>query len=191
VGFFFDDPDWDDIAEYWEPRDYRDIRDMNRDGVLASYEETYYDSDQTGRLSDSERDEDADGLTNWSETRGCMNAKYWEALYDKETPYYQGYSGTQLDVADTDGDGIRDGADDQDHDDVPNMMECSRVLASGLPEDPIDEEQGDPHRPWKGFVNPFNPCLPHVKSRTCKRIVTIGEQWAPFNPEDEYYLIRF
>ena len=65
------------------------------------------------------------------------------------------------------------------------------ALAAGRsPADLIDEEQGDPHRPWKGFVNPFNPCLPHVKSRTCKRIVSMDERWAPFNPEDEYYLIR-
>jgi hypothetical protein len=188
---FFDDPDLDDIAEYWEPREFRDIRDMNRDNVLQAQEETYYDFDQTGRLSDSERDEDADGLSNWAETRGCMNPKYWEGVYDKETPYYLSYSGTQLDDADTDGDGIRDGADDQDHDDVPNLMECSRVLASGLAADPVDEEQGDPHRVWKGFVNPFNPCLPHVKSRTCKVIIPVDNAWAPFNPEDEYYLIRF
>ena len=32
-----------------------------------------------------------------------------------------------LDDADTDGDGVRDGADDQDHDDVPNLMELSRM----------------------------------------------------------------
>jgi hypothetical protein len=44
---------------------------------------------------------------------------------------------------------------------------------------------------WKGFVNPFNPCLPHVKSRTCKVILPVDNAWAPFNPEDEYYLIRF
>ena len=38
--------------------------------------------------------------------------------------YYLDYAGTRLDDADTDGDGMRDGADDQDHDDVPNVMEC-------------------------------------------------------------------
>ena len=85
---------------------------------------------------------------------------------------------------------MRDGADDQDHDDVPNVMECSRILAAGEAADPADEEQGDPNRPWVGFVNPFNPCLPHIKSRTCKRLVPTDAPWAPFNPEDEYYLIR-
>jgi hypothetical protein len=177
-------------AEWWDPRTNFDIRDMDRVGGAVGEELTYYDFDQTGRLSDSERDEDADGLTNWAETRGCMSATYWADVYDKETPYYITYAGTRLDDADSDGDGIRDGADDQDHDDVPNVMECSRVLASGLAADPADEEEGDLTRPWKGFVNPFNPCLPHVKSRTCKRIVPVDGAWAPFNPEDEYYLIR-
>ena len=37
----------------------------------------------------------------------------------------------RLDDEDSDGDGVRDGADDQDHDDVPNVMECSRVRAVG------------------------------------------------------------
>jgi hypothetical protein len=180
----------DGTDDWWEPRTNYDIRDMDRSGGVAGYEATYYDWDQTGRLSDSERDEDADGMTNWAETRGCLSSKYWSDVYDKETPYHVTFAGTKLDDPDSDGDGIRDGADDQDHDDVPNVMECSRILASGLPADPPAEEQGDPNRPWQGFVNPFNPCLPHVKSRTCKRIVPVDNAWAPFNPEDEYYLIR-
>src|SRR3712207_7420019 len=59
----------------------------------------------------SERDEDADGLTNWAETRGCMQQSYWTALYKKETKYPLTYPGTRHDDPDTDGDGIRDGAD--------------------------------------------------------------------------------
>ena len=169
--------------DWWLARVNFDIRDMDRSGGEPEADErTYYDFDGTGFLSDSERDEDADGLTNWAETRGCMNATYWTSLYDKETPYYITYAGTQLDVADSDGDGIRDGADDQDHDDVPNVMECSRILASGLSEDPAGSTTLPTGRPWKGFVNPFNPCLPHVKSRTCKRIIP-ADPWAPFNPE--------
>jgi len=183
-------PDATAQPEWWDARSPHDIRDMDRVGGAAGPEVTYFDMDQTGLLSDSERDEDADGLSNWAETRGCMNSGYWAALYDKETPYYQTYAGTRLDDADSDGDGILDGADDQDHDDVPNVMECSRVLASGLPRDPADEDEAPAGRPWKGFVNPFNSCLPHVKSRTCKRIIPTDNAWAPFNPKDEYYLIR-
>ena len=49
-----------------------------------------------------------------------------------EKPYYVGYPGTNLADGDTDGDGVRDGADDDDHDDIPNLMELSRNDASGL-----------------------------------------------------------
>jgi len=45
-----------------------------------------------------------------------------------------------------------------------------------------------PFRGWDGFVNPFNPCLPHVNSRTCKKIVPFANAWAPFNSEQDYYL---
>jgi hypothetical protein len=191
-----DDPDTSDIANAWDPRADYDIRDMNRNG-LDPWEITYYDSGQTdgqypprqdGFLSDSERDEDADGLNNWAETRGCMSKPYWDGLYKDETPYYLNYAGTRLDDYDTDGDGIYDGADDQDHDDVPNMMECSRSMAAGLGEDASDDDPDDT-RPWKGFVNPFNPCLPHFKSSTCKRIVPFSDAWAPFNDDEQYYLI--
>jgi hypothetical protein len=183
-------PFYDPQPEWWDARSPHDIRDMDRLNGADGYEPTYYDMDQTGLLSDSERDEDADGLTNFAETRGCMNREYWAGLYNKETPYYLAYAGTQLDVADTDGDGLRDGADDQDHDDVPNVMECSRTAASGIARDAMDLNQAPANRPWKGFVNPFNPCLPHVKSRTCKRIIPFEDAWAPFNPKDEYYLIK-
>jgi hypothetical protein len=42
--------------------------------------------------------------------------------------------------------------------------------------------------PASGFINPYNPCLPHYKSRTCKRYVD-GNPWAPFNAADKYYFI--
>ena len=49
-----------------------------------------------------------------------------------EKPWHIAYAATSHVDADTDGDGVRDGADDQDHDDVPNVMELSRNAASGL-----------------------------------------------------------
>ena len=52
-------------------------------------------------------------------------------LLHGEAPYPVAYAGTNLVDADTDGDGVRDGADDQDHDDIPNIMELSRNAASG------------------------------------------------------------
>src|SRR6185503_5585328 len=92
----------------------------------------YNDIDGDGYLSDDERDEDADGLTNYDEAHGRMYEEYWKSCYSIERPYYVGYTGTDLADGDTDNDGVRDGADDQDHDDIPNLMELSRYAASGL-----------------------------------------------------------
>jgi hypothetical protein len=181
---------------WWAAGTLYDIRDFDRDGNNLETA-TYYDRDGNARLDDAERDEDADGLPNQWESTGCLTQDYWNGLYDKETKYYLRYAGVRLDDEDTDGDGVRDGADDQDHDDVPNVMECSRVLAHGAIGGYDDEDLADPttfgSRPWKAFVNPFNPCLPHVRSRTCKQYVAVGggaAQWAPFNPDDEYYWIK-
>lgn len=179
VGNLFADPS----ANWWDARTVYDIRDMDRSGSVDPVTEARYYSFGDEYLDDAQRDEDADGLSNWMETRGCMSRAHWDGLYDKETPYPLQYSGTLPTDPDTDGDGIRDGADDQDNDDVPNIMECSRELAYG----------GWPHAPdlpALGAVNPFNPCLPHRKSRTCNSYVTIGQEWAPFNPKDTYYLIK-
>ena len=69
--------------------------------------------------------------TTTSRTAACTDA-YWTACYASEKPYYIDYAGTDLDDADTDGDGVRDGADDQDHDDIPNLDGASRIAAVGL-----------------------------------------------------------
>jgi hypothetical protein len=86
-------------------------------------------------MSDEERDEDADGLSNYDEISGRMVRTYWEKCYSSEVPFpaYPGQPTHPLSAydADTDGDGVRDGADDEDHDDVPNIMEISRIAASG------------------------------------------------------------
>ena len=179
--------------EYWNGGATYDIRDFDRSGGVAGFEETYYNSLGGTMLDDSERDEDADGLNNWAETRGCMRQLYWNALYPKESPYYLKYEGTKHDDPDSDGDGILDGADDEDHDDVPNVMECSRSLAAGQAEDDPAANPGPAlpdGRPWEGWVNPFNPCLPYTRSRSCKQIVTINDGWAPFStkPADSYYI---
>ena len=188
---------WDPQADWWVPRRFFDLLDIDRSGGAATPagagaptgpEVVYYDNGN-GFLDDGERDEDADGLTNFDETRGCMVRGYWDGLYSKETPFPLKFAGVSHVDADSDGDGVRDGADDQDHDDVPNLMECSRMLASGLAADSGEEPQAA--LPARGFVNPFNPCLPHVESRTCPQYVELGSGFAPFKPEDDvYYLIK-
>ena len=97
----------------------------------ATAGETYYwlEADDN-KVSDDERDEDGDGLTNLDELHSRMTPEYWAACYGDENPYPIAYSGTSATDSDSDGDGILDGADDQDHDDVPNIMELSRFMAS-------------------------------------------------------------
>ena len=191
------DVNWFDVRESY------DIRDMDRshavettpNGTASRAEATYYDIVPDGRLSDEERDEDADGLTNFDETRGCSGRQaYWTGLYNKEKPYYLDYQGTRLDDPDSDGDGVRDGADDNDHDDVPTVMECSRELAAALARDPRPSDVDPPADRVttyaNGFVNPFNPCLPSELSRSCRKYVDAGAGWAPYGgDEDKYYYV--
>jgi len=177
--------------QWYAPRTHYRLKDLDRDGSLSAAELTYYDKDHDGWLNDAERDEDADGLTNQDEANGCMTPSFWAGLYDKETPFPVVYAGTDLDVADSDGDGIRDGADDQDHDDVPNLVECSRQAIANLGPDPsaltLPPADG---RPAIAFVNPFNPCLPHTQSRTCPRYIDISKAFAPFAKDDVYWFIK-
>ena len=184
--------------QWYADRAVLDIRDFDRDGSVSNAdnsdrpEATYYDDNADGWLDDSERDEDADGLTNFHESTGCMSRpEYWKAVYEKETPYPIAYDGTRLDDPDTDGDGVRDGADDADHDDLPNLMECSRYAAGGLVV-ATAEELPDPTGEawWIPFVNPFNPCLPAINSRTCPGKIPTSNPWAPFNEKDIYYFVR-
>jgi hypothetical protein len=198
---------------YWpdQPTTGYSLLDVNRNGVIdaaprAGYvhsELDYLDTHGQGAgtppdgfLSDDERDEDADGLSNYTETRGPMEPKWFQSNYPKETPFPIAFAGTKVDDPDSDGDGIRDGADDQDHDDVPNLAELSRNMVSGRAFDAPDlaPNVADPN-PVAGRVNPYNPCLPFANSRTCPSYVPFTGAWAPFDGlgnqgSDPDYLVR-
>jgi hypothetical protein len=170
------------------------INDINLDGTVSPAEARWYDTDGDGKLSDDERDEDADGLSNYDEAKGQMTSGFWTSCYQRETAYPVAYAGTSLVDPDTDGDGVRDGADDQDHDDLPNMMELSRYRAAY----PSRTLQGrctpsgtatPSATPGKGFVNPFNPCLPYADSRTCTRHPGFTNTPAPFDASTPIYLV--
>ena len=62
-----------------------------------------------------------------------MTSGWWTGCYPKDGEYPIKYAGTKAYDADSDGDGILDGADDQDFDDVPNIMELSRNMAGNWP----------------------------------------------------------
>jgi prepilin-type processing-associated H-X9-DG protein len=207
---------WGSPAPWWDhaaSRTAYGLLDMNRDGVeeptVASdppndiwYDVTetwYFDHDDDGFLSDDERDEDADGLTNYDETHGRMTAAYWKGCYKNELPYHIEYASPSHVDADSDDDDILDGADDQDHDDIPNVMELSRLAASGID----DRNSGQDCVPRKlpplppelhhedsfGRVNPFNPCLPEIRSRTCPTAVSAATG-APFDGSPMWYSLN-
>lgn len=176
--------------------------DLNRDNDVRDEEDAMFDRPENrpydshgvgwgsapdGWLSDDERDEDADGLTNWTELHGPMLPGWYASMYGDETPYPITYAGTSPVDPDSDGDGIRDGADDQDHDDVPNYHELSRNMAllngGGDAPDTKIENAHDMNLAAHAYarVNPYNPCLPHPDSRTCPISVPFDGAWAPFN----------
>jgi hypothetical protein len=191
---------------------YHDVRDANMSGTLEPNEEHYIDHRANGWLSDDERDEDADGLTNYDETHGRLTPEYWAGCYSMEKGYPVPYAGPKVDDGDSDGDGVLDGADDQDHDDIPNIMELSRIVASGLD----DSQPGSPcrvaggivfdqtdangdgkpdnpnalHPTAYGRVNPFNPCLPATNSRTCTLHPGIAGAAAPFDDSPNWFSLN-
>jgi hypothetical protein len=126
-------------------------------------------------LRDSNKDVDSDGLTNFQETTGPMLIGWWTAVYDgsngpKETVYPDAsrrYAQPSFVDPDTDGDGILDGNDDQDHDGYPNWYEVTR------PADWLTTYTSTKF-PWPtgthtnplARVQPYNPCKP-IKSPAC------------------------
>jgi hypothetical protein len=147
------------------------------------------DLDGDGNLTDDERDADHDGLSNETEfnytgTQAWWNAmKWWRPnpppvvvvppatppapVQDYvEAPYTaRHFSETDAGVADSDGDGILDGADDQDNDGVSNIVEMQ-----------YSRSQSNLR------VQPFNPCLPNPHSLTCGRYIPLdGNPWPPFD----------
>jgi hypothetical protein len=185
-----------------------DIRDADLDHTVEAAEVAPSDYDLNGFVSDDERDEDADGLSNYVEIHGPLQPTYWSKCYAIEGQFPIPYAGTAYDDADTDGDGVRDGADDQDHDDVPNLLELSRMNASGFLAD--DREAGKDckikktildamkpneqylnHEDQYGQVNPFNPCLPFGDARTCPRYVEFdASEWAPYSLAPDWLALQ-
>ena len=161
--------------------------------------ETYYfDFDGSGYLSDDERDEDGDGLSNYDETHGRMTQKYWDRCCESRPPSRYPVRGHRRGQRRPDGDGVRDGADDQDHDDIPNLMELSRIAASQRRRHRTSR-LCQPRRPARApetnhpddfrLMNPFNPCLPATWSRTCPSHpnATTG---APFDNSPNWYSLN-
>ena len=155
---------------------------------------SYQDMNGDGKLSDDERDGDGDGLTNWDESHGRMVQTWWDMIFNgtngnpKETKYPLVYPDVSIFDPDSDGDGVKDGADDQDHDGLSNGFEVARpgnwlatyVAVGAYP-------FGAGQNPWSR-VQPYNPCKP-VRSATCHLRAPIayyedGEVWGGVWRED-------
>jgi hypothetical protein len=169
---------WDGQGYWYQPahQSVKGLFDVNRDGTESPSELAYNDINRNGYLSDDERDEDADGLTNYDESHGRMLLTYWNGCYAVEKPFHNAYAGTDLDDPDSDGDGVRDGADDQDHDDIPNMDELSRVAASNPHVD--DREKGKDCELSKGNFTVTGGPLPNG-ALTVTFVNQLGQQDVP------------
>jgi hypothetical protein len=194
---------WADMSGYRHPQLFTAnahvaytglLFDANRDGTESAAELEYNDFDHDGYISDDERDEDADGLTNFDEDTGRMDPSWWKACYQEEPEFPISFPATKPFDADTDGDGILDGADDQDFDDVPNIMELSRRAAGGALQGncaPVTGQVGNnPAISPKIWVNPYNPCLPDYNSRTCPRHPAMASPYPPFKPDWKPYVLN-
>jgi len=128
-----------------------------------------------GCLNDGERDEDDDFLANHIEVSDALSSADWWSLVFEEPLYRVVFAGTDWLDGDSDGDGIIDGKDDQDHDDFWNLEEVVRGRWAVDPEQRLD---GNGTGLW---VDPFNPCLPSIHSRTCPPAEPAsGSVWRPF-----------
>jgi hypothetical protein len=127
----------------------------------------YLDIDRDGLLMDDERDVDGDGLGNVNEIRLLMYEQHYpqdeECGYKYEPALPIVFLQPDYLDWDTDGDGVWDGNDDQDHDDVSNVDEIQPPYTM-CPEDGVYPLPTSPQR------SPYNPCLPY-RSRTCHRYV--------------------
>jgi hypothetical protein len=133
-----------------------------------TYSDGTQDTGGTG-LTDDRKDVDGDGLSNWDELYGGMNPDWWKAQYNGTDPLTRplesvypdrAYTATDFVDPDTDGDGILDGADDEDHDGFSNATEVHRAANWYLVYVSTTHTGSDP----SARVNPFNPCKPLYSS---------------------------
>lgn len=142
-----------------------------------------------GPVDDADKDVDGDGLSNFDETHGAMRIDWWTANFDTETVYPNAndlFLEPSFVDPDSDGDGIQDGADDQDHDGFTNAEEVRRPANWQTTYVSVTHDGAPSPDPY-ARVQPFNPCKP-VYSSYCHKYAPAGyypdtEDWAsPIRP---------
>jgi hypothetical protein len=142
---------------------YSDGTQTSGGPVQVTPETAWADINGDGFLTDDEKDVDGDGLTNWDEAHGRMTPEWWKGVIDDEPSFDLAYEKTDWLDPDTDGDTLVDGLDDVDEDGYSNAL---------------DHDRG----PW--WVQPFNPCLPDWRSRTCPLHPRVDDPYPPFRDGD-------
>jgi hypothetical protein len=187
---------YSDGTQTTQPESKSDYIARNPAGIDPALLDYYIDMEGNGTLSDDEKDADGDGLSNWDESHGRMTQDWWDEVYngsggfDKETRYPLDYAPVDLADPDSDGDGQKDGPDDQDHDGLSNAFELKRPRAT----DPNSTGDwwvtyiavGHPGTSHWSRTQPYNPCKPRF-SDTCHRHPPFGyygdsEPWEPVYP---------
>lgn len=128
-----------------------------------------------GQPTDDERDADGDGLGNFDEIRGLMAQGTYSTgpaaeCYEYKPRLPRNFASVDYLEADTDGDGILDGNDDQDNDGVSNVDEIKPDYFPCGDSGPLPVYDAPP--PDDGpmtRLNPYNPCQPNRSSGTCAR----------------------
>ena len=145
----------------------------------------HLDLDGDGRLTDDERDADGDGLGNHDELYQLMVERFYplgeECGYEYRPALPRPFLQPDYLDWDSDGDGVWDGNDDQDNDDVSNVDEilppymgpthpqwvpCGEGDKAPLPVDRARDGSST-------LRHPYNPCQPY-RSRSCNRYVPAG-----------------
>ena len=111
---------------------------IRRPGVVTpghSEWKSYLDLDGDGRAEDDDRDVDGDGLRNVDEIRGLHDAEPTTPAGERSCGYEyvptlpRPFQQPDYMAWDSDGDGVWDGNDDQDSDDVSNVDEIQAPFA--------------------------------------------------------------
>jgi hypothetical protein len=149
-------------------------------GVLRTAASNPLDLNHNGALTDDERDADGDGLSNIVEWRLRGLPSWWSDVAAEPAYSLRPFTQPDATVADTDGDGVPDGADDQDNDGYSNYTEMQ--LRRGT--------QGEALGQTILLVAPYNPCLPNPHALVCSRYIPFGTTaWRPFGDADYAALV--